>query len=75
MQCGRSQQKTEGESERERYGEGFWGQRRLEASVIRIIAMFLVPVSASPVLLCGLIFKFVLGVSRIPPERLSCASI
>lgn len=37
--------------ERERYGtgEGFWGQERLEASVIRIIAVFLVLVSASPV--------------------------
>lgn len=30
-------------------GEGFRGQKRLEASVIRIIAMFLVLVSASPV--------------------------
>lgn len=36
---------------------GLWGQRSLEASVIRIIAMFLVPISSSPLSLRGLIFK------------------
>lgn len=46
------------QKEGERYREGFRGQRSLEASVIRIIAMFLVLVSASPLWLCGLIFRF-----------------
>lgn len=36
MQCDRSQKK------KKKIQEGIWGQRSLEASVIRIIAMFLV---------------------------------
>lgn len=48
---------SKGQEEGDRYRGGFWGQRSLEASVIRIIAMFLVPISSSPLSLRGLIFK------------------
>lgn len=55
VQCDRSQQKNKkgGVGERKGCGQGFGGQRSLEASVIRIIAIFLVLVEASPIWLCG----------------------
>lgn len=47
---------TKGQKVRDREREGE-GQSSLEASVIRIIAMFLVPVSSSPLLHHDFMFK------------------
>lgn len=73
--CAMWQISAKKKKESKRYREGFWGQRSLEASVIRIIAMFLVLVSASLLWLCGLTFRLKLCRNHLSTWKTYCASI